>query len=184
MVDLRTLNRPLLAASFVFGGWHVLRNPAPMTPAAESVGVPIAGLVGLPTDPVKLVKINAGVQLGAGLALAFGILPRAASLALAASLVPTTVGGHRFWEQRDPQLRRTELIAFLKNAGMLGGLLTAALDTGGRPSVFWSGRRAAVHASKQLSQAASTVGDTMSQATNAVADTLGSAVHALPGVAA
>ena len=98
MIGPRTLIRPLLASSFVVMGYQVLRNPKPLQPAAEEVGVPIAETVGLPSDPLTLVKINAGVQLGAGALLALGRFPRAASLALAASLVPTTLAGHRFWE--------------------------------------------------------------------------------------
>jgi uncharacterized membrane protein YphA (DoxX/SURF4 family) len=49
-------------------------------------------------------------------------------LALATSLVPTTMAGHRFWEaQEDPQ-RKQHLIHFLKNSAILGGLLIAAFD--------------------------------------------------------
>ena len=131
----------MLASSFVVMGYQVLRNPKPLQPAAAEVGVPIAETVGLPSDPLTLVRINAGVQLGAGVLLALGRFPRAASLALAASLVPTTLAGHRFWEETDPAEKKTQIVHCLKNAGILGGLLTSALDTGGRPSVFWSSRR-------------------------------------------
>ena len=56
------------------------------------------------------------------------------------------------------------MIEFTKDAGMLGGLLAAALDTGGRPSVFWSGRRAA------------------GRAAHNVADTVSGVYHTLPVV--
>jgi uncharacterized membrane protein YphA (DoxX/SURF4 family) len=170
MFGPRSLSRALLAAPFIVGGINVLRAPAQVAPAAEAVGVPIAEQVGLPTDPETLVKINAGVQVGAGALLVLGIFPRAASLALAATLVPTTLAGHRFWEA-EGETRREQMIYFAKNAGMLGGLLAVALDTGGRPSVFWQGRRAAGQATDALGDAATTVADAVS-----------SAYHSLPGV--
>jgi putative oxidoreductase len=69
-----------------------------------------------------------------------------AALALGASLVPTTFAGHRFWEEGDPKQRAAQKIHFLKNVGLLGGLLLAALDTEGQPSLRWRAGRAAGHA--------------------------------------
>lgn len=164
MIDMRTLIRPLLAAPFIVGGISALRSPKPRADEAADVAIPIAAAVGLPEDAEKLVKLNACVQVGSGVALAMGFVPRLASLALGASLVPTTIAGHQFWAENEPSERKAQLIQFAKNAGMLGGLLAAALDTGGRPSVFWSSRRAA------------------GQAAHSVADTMTSAYHTLPGV--
>lgn len=163
MIGPRTFIRPLLASSFVVMGAQVLRNPRPLKPAAEDVGVPIAETVGLPSDPLTLVQINAGVQVGAGLLLALGRFPRAASLALAASLVPTTIAGHQFWATADRDEQQAQLGHFLKNAGILAGLLTTALDTGGRPSVFWSSRR-------WISRTGRTIGSAAQSASHTVAD--------------
>ncbi|HWJ97145.1 MAG TPA: DoxX family protein, partial [Acidimicrobiales bacterium] len=82
------------------------------------------------------VRINGAVQVGAGLLLAAGKAPRLASTALAASLVPTTLAGHRFWEFEGDE-RKAQQIHFLKNAGLLGGLILAAADTEGRPGLAW-----------------------------------------------
>jgi uncharacterized membrane protein YphA (DoxX/SURF4 family) len=141
MIDARSLARPLLASSFVVAGYQALRNPGPLGPAAAEVGGPIVEKVGLRADPLTLVQVNAAAQMGAGLLLALGRLPRVSSLVLAASLVPTTLAAHRFWESAGDDERRAQAQQFLKNAAMLGGLVLAALDTGGRPSVFWSSRR-------------------------------------------
>jgi putative oxidoreductase len=168
MLGPRTFIRPLLAGTFIAGGIKTFRNPSAVAPAAERVAAPIAARLGLPTDPESLVKINAGVQIGAGALLALGLFPRAAAAALAASLLPTTFAGHPFWEEDDPDKREGQRIQFLKNASMLGGLLSAVVDTGGRPSVFWSSRRAAGRAADSLSSAAQTV-----------ASTVGDAVHSL-----
>jgi uncharacterized membrane protein YphA (DoxX/SURF4 family) len=91
---------------------------------------------------VQLVRINGAVQLGAGLMLATGRMPRLAAVALAGSLVPTTAAGHRFWEAKDPDAKRAQTIQFMKNLSMFGGLVFAALDVEGRPSLPWRARRA------------------------------------------
>lgn len=152
MTDLRTLARPLLAAPFVMGGYQGWKAAEPLAPVVADVVEPIAERVGLPKDPKTLVKINAGVQIGAGVLLATGRLPRLAALALAVTIVPTTAAGHRFWEQHEPAAKAKELMQFAKNAGLLGGLLVAVLDTRGRPSVFWAGRQAARHAASAISE--------------------------------
>ncbi|MDP9395690.1 MAG: DoxX family protein [Actinomycetota bacterium] len=143
MTLVRRVARPMLASVFITGGLDSLRNPAPKAPAAEPVTVPLARRIPyLPDDPEQLVKINAAVQVGAGALLALGKLPRLSALALAATLVPTTLAGHRFWEHEDPAQRAQHQIHFTKNVSMLGGLLLAAVDTEGRPGLGWRARHA------------------------------------------
>jgi putative oxidoreductase len=142
------LARPMLAGMFIVGGLDAVRDPASKEHLAKDVAPGIAEPLGLPTDPVKLVRINGAVQLVAGTLLAFGKLPRLSAAALAVSLVPTTAAAHRFWEQTDKQQKKQQKIQFLKNVGLLGGLIFAANDRGGRPSLTWRARRAARKASK------------------------------------
>jgi uncharacterized membrane protein YphA (DoxX/SURF4 family) len=78
------------------------------------------------------------------------VFARPAALVLAGSLIPTTLAGHRFWDAPDPETRRQQTIQFLKNVAMFGGLLLAAADTGGRPSVPWRAKRAVSHAADQV----------------------------------
>lgn len=142
---IRRLARPMLAAIFIKGGVDTLRNPHPRvqtaTPLLEKVAPNLPDQA--PSEPDQLVKIDAGVKIGAGLLLALGKFPRLSSLALAASLVPTTYAGHAFWEQTDPGQKATDQLQFLKNVSILGGLVLAAVDTEGKPSLGWRGRRAA-----------------------------------------
>ena len=145
----RRLARPLLAASFVSGGVDTLRNPGPRVETAETVAPRVAEPLPLPKEADPPVKINAAVQVVGGLLLAIGRLRRLAAVALAASLVPTTVAGHRFWEEEDEAGRAQQQIHFLKNAGLLGGLILAAVDTEGAPSLGWRARRAARRARKK-----------------------------------
>jgi hypothetical protein len=53
---------------------------------------------------------------------------------LAAGLIPTTFAAHPFWELPKPE-RIAHQTHFLKNLGLLGGLLLAAADTQGKPGL-------------------------------------------------
>ena len=64
-----------------------------------------------------------------------------AALALIGSIVPTTYAGHRFWEETDEATRAEQRMHFFKNLGLLGGLLLAAMDTEGKPSLGWRAKR-------------------------------------------
>jgi putative oxidoreductase len=150
MALTRMLARPLLASSFVASGVDVLRNPEAKQADAEPVASQVAESLGLPDDTVTLIKINGAVQVGAGLLLATGRLPRLAAAALAVSLVPTTLARHRFWEADDPDARAGQQVHFLKNLSALGGLILAAADTEGNPSLAWRARHAVERAQEAL----------------------------------
>jgi putative oxidoreductase len=148
MTIVRLAARPLLASMFFVGGLDAVRNAGKRADVAEPVTDKIAPLLRkyvpqLPEDPTSLVRINGAAQMGAAFMLATGRLPRISSAVLAATLVPTTAAGHRFWEEQDPQAKAVQRTHFFKNASMLGGLLLAAVDTEGKPGVAWRARRAA-----------------------------------------
>lgn len=150
MTAIRLIARPMLASMFVVGGIDALTHASSKVPKAEKVTdrVPtlaekIAPGLPVPTDPATLVRINAGAQVVAGLALATGRLPRLSALVLAASLAPTTYAAHAFWEEKDKAARSGQRIQFFKNISMMGGLLLAGVDTAGKPGVAWRARRAA-----------------------------------------
>lgn len=99
---VRRIARPLLSTFFIAGGIDALRDPAQRAVRAaplidKFVGTLPEGIKQkVPTDPQALVKFNAVIQVGGGVLLASGKTPRLASLALAGSLVPTTLIGHDF----------------------------------------------------------------------------------------
>ena len=136
---VRYLARPMISAVFLTGGFETLRHPHPRAETAHPVLNRVRKLTerypALPQDPVTLVRINAAVQVGAGAMLATGRLPRLSAAVLAASIVPTSLGGHRFWEHDDPAQRVNHRVHFLKNAAIAGGLLFAAgsADSAGSP---------------------------------------------------
>jgi len=146
---VRRIARPMLAGTFIYGGIQTLRNPQSRVPGAAPIVEQLTEIaekqlpVHVSHDVEQWVKINAGVHVGAGALLALGRFPRFSALALATSLVPTTFAGHRFWEHDDPKEKFGQTSNFLKNTSMLGGLLLAAVDTEGKPSVGWRARKTA-----------------------------------------
>lgn len=162
MTIVRRLAHPLLAATFIYGGIEALRNPKPKVPEADKVVAAVPPkLPSLISNTEDLVKADAAVKVAGGVLLALGKFPRTSAVALAASMIPTTVAGHRFWEEKDPQKRAAQLNNFLKNASILGGLLLAAVDTEGRPSLAWLGRRAAGGLRDSAGATASSASDTV-----------------------
>jgi putative oxidoreductase len=154
MTVVRRLARPFLASMFIVGGLDSVRHPGSKVPAAEGVAMSIAGHVPyLPEDPEQLVRINGAAQVGAGVLLSLGRFPRLSSTVLAASIVPTTLAGHRFWEAEDPATRAQQRIHFFKNLGLLGGLMLAAVDTEGRPGLVWRAQHAGHHVAHSSSHA-------------------------------
>lgn len=138
----------MLATTFIARGVDSLRSPKAAADAARPALDELGKLpepVGpkIPTNAETVAKVTAAVQIGAGLLLATGRLPRFASSALALSMVPGSLGEHAFWAETDPQRKSAERRAFLADVGLLGGLVIAAVDTEGKPSLGWRGRRAA-----------------------------------------
>jgi uncharacterized membrane protein YphA (DoxX/SURF4 family) len=149
MTLIRFAARPMLASVFVVGAANALRNSEEAAARAKPVADKMTRAIGrvapqlpVPSSEVTLVRVNAAVQIASALALATGRAPRLSSTVLAASLVPTTLGGHRFWEESDPTTRKNQRLHFVKNVSTLGGLMLAAVDTEGKPGVAWRTKRA------------------------------------------
>jgi len=164
MPILRRVARPLLASTFLVGGVESLRNPSSRVSQAEPVIRRIADVLPerAPKDLETLVRVNAVAQIGAGALLGLGRLPRVSAAVLAASLLPSTFGGHPFWQESDKVERVNQRTHFVKNLSVLGGLLIAVGDTAGRPSLGWRARRAADRTSARVHEVArstSTVDD-------------------------
>lgn len=140
MTLVRRVARPMLAAMFVVGGLDQLKHPGRKADAARSLVETAGPALGLPDDPELLVRANGATMVAAGSLLALGRLPRIASGVLVATIVPTTVAAHAFWNEQDPEVRARQKVQFLKNLGLLGGLLLAAVDTEGKPGLAYRAR--------------------------------------------
>ncbi|WP_347350282.1 DoxX family membrane protein [Intrasporangium sp.] len=151
---VRRIARPLLASVFVVTGFEALRNPGARTARTAHLLEQVPTPASLPEDPGVLVRANGAILLTGGLLLATGRMPRLAATVLAASVVPTAAIEHAFWEETDPDRRKQARSLFLRDAGLLGGLLLAAADTAGRPGLAWRARERARHGARQVSRSA------------------------------
>lgn len=114
---LRRLGQLCLGVMFIKLGGDALREPGGRPDAVAKIGIP---------NPELAVRANGATMLLAGLGLALDRWPRLAALVLAGLLVPTTYAGHAFWNSPPGVARTGNLIHFLKNLGLIGGLLIAA----------------------------------------------------------
>jgi uncharacterized membrane protein YphA (DoxX/SURF4 family) len=128
LAPLRPAARVLTGSTYVLLGFDALREPGGRVDQAAPVLAAIRKVAPLPEDDKLVVRGNAAVMVASGTLLALGIAPRLSALALACSLIPTTLAGHSYWAVEDPAVRKQQRIQFHKNMAMLGGLLLAVID--------------------------------------------------------
>ena len=128
LAPLRPAARIFTGSTYVLLGFDALRAPGARVEQAGPVLAAVRKAFPLPEDDELVVRANAAVQVLCGALLMAGRAPRLASLALAGSLIPTTLAGHSYWTIEDPDVRKIQRIQFHKNLAMIGGLLFAALD--------------------------------------------------------
>ncbi|MGA8116376.1 MAG: DoxX family membrane protein [Actinocatenispora sp.] len=165
MKPVRTLAHAMLASVFIAGAARTLRDPERAVQRATPISDRITPMLEksapwVPTTPAALVRANAGLQLVGGLLLVTGRAPRLASVALAGSLVPSTIASHPYWRAGDVDERASERKDFMKNLALLGGLLLAAVDTQGRPGLRWRASHVSRHASRKVKRARKGAGRT------------------------
>jgi len=107
--------RILVSIVFLLNSIGVIDQSIPAKEMAER---------GAPEAMVPMFMLFArSLELVAGLALAFGVLPSLAALALLAFLIPATLVSHSFWLSADTPAFMGQLINFSKNVAICGGLL-------------------------------------------------------------
>lgn len=106
MKSLDVVSRLLLSSVFIGAGVEKLRRPEQQEAYIQQLGI------GRARDVRHAV---AAVEIAGGAALAAGVLPGLAALALAAYLLPVTSVAHR----REP-------VHIMKNLAIVGGLLQVA----------------------------------------------------------
>lgn len=153
---VRRVARPMIASIFVIQGLDAFRHPAPLAKRSSPLLDKAIPALGLPNDKEMLVRANGVTQMVGGVMLATGFLPRLGALAIAASLVPTTLAGHPFWQEEDRQQRKMQRIQFLKNTAMMGGVLLAAVDTAGKPGLAWRAQNIANRSQRGAKRAVKT----------------------------
>ena len=145
---VRLIARPMLASYFVADGIDAVMKPAAhaekfskVTPALEKAGAPPV----LSSDAVMLARVSGAVTAGAGVALALGKAPRTSATVLALMNIPITLLNAPVWERSTPDVKKENRRALLRGLGLGGGLLLAAADTAGKPSLGWRLRTGAEH---------------------------------------
>ncbi|MGP3910790.1 DoxX family protein [Nonomuraea sp. 10N515B] len=103
---------------FVWLGYEAVTAPGARVAMAAKLRIP---------RPEIAVRFNGVAMVAGGIGVATGVLWQAAAVGLVISLIPTTLAGHAFWAETDPQARKANRIQFLKNLGLMGGLLAVAL---------------------------------------------------------
>ncbi|HET6294867.1 MAG TPA: DoxX family protein [Kribbella sp.] len=164
MTVVRALARPLLSTIFIVQGAKALRDPEPHVAKAKPVADRLVPLVKkvtpaqvgdrIPDSTANLVRLNGAAQVLGGVSLASGKGRRLGAVVLAASLVPTTLAGHSFWQESDKAARAAQKVQFMKNLGLMGGLLLAAVDTEGKPGVAWRATHGAKAAKRETKRGA------------------------------
>jgi putative oxidoreductase len=120
----RAAARWLLSGIFVYSGYGMLTNAERYAKrAAETLPM-------LPEEPM-LAQAQGATMLVAGSTLALGILPRTSARILVLTMIPNTYIGHPFWKAK-PEDRRPQLVHFLKNLGLVGGLLYISAGRGSK----------------------------------------------------
>jgi uncharacterized membrane protein YphA (DoxX/SURF4 family)/gas vesicle protein len=179
---IRRVARPLLSAVFIGQGIETLRNPSVTLEATEPTVAALRNLPEpygdkVPSNPETAARINAAVQVSGGLLLATGKLPRIASAALAVTVIPGSLGGHLFWTEKDPERKAQQRRALLTDLSLLGGLIIAASDTAGKPSLGWRGRQAAGRISEKVTSALPLAGSDDSVFDSELADRIAHGLH-------
>lgn len=117
----RFIRRALLSTVFVWSAVNAIQNAEHMTGPADALGLP---------EPETMVKIHGWVNLVGGAMLALNIKPKLAATAMIGNLIPTTAGGHQFWEVDDQGEKINQMVHFFKNLSLLGGLLGVLASNG------------------------------------------------------
>jgi putative oxidoreductase len=121
------VSRVLVAMIFLLNGLGIISQALAAKELLEH---------GAPASLVPFLMLGARtLEIVAGVGLIFGIYPRLAAVALLIFLVPTTILAHAFWQAAGTAVFTAQLLNFLKNTAMAGGLLFIAA-TQSQPSLL------------------------------------------------
>ena len=119
------LARILLMILFVLSGWSKLTGFEGTVGYMTSLGAPV---------PMLAAAIAVIMELLVGILLILGFYTRPLALLFALFVLGTALIGHPFWNMVEPE-RSANMTQFLKNLGIIGGLLLLTLSGAGRFSL-------------------------------------------------
>jgi len=119
------LGRVLLSIIFLMSGFGKIRDWPGTAEHMESYGMPL----------VPFFLTGAIIfELAGGLSLLLGFRARVGALLLIVFLIPATIIFHAFWNVPDEQMRM-QMIQFLKNLAIMGGLFVVLAHGAGPISI-------------------------------------------------
>jgi putative oxidoreductase len=119
------LARILISAIFVYSGISQLMHFDATTHVLAAAGIPLATVAA---------AIATLIDLGGSAMIIIGWKTKLAAAILFIYLIPVTIMFHNFWAA-PPQMHEMQLLNFLKNLGIMGGLLILATRGAGASSV-------------------------------------------------
>lgn len=159
---VRRIARPLIAAPFIFEGVRTAISPERATavaPQAFAQADKALHATALPeaVDSSALLRAAGGAAAAAGLAYASGTAPRLSALVLLSTTTVGWAGRKRIWELKGEE-RVQEIQGILTDAGLLGAVMLAAVDTDGRPSTAYRWEKFVERAEKNKKRNAKQLG--------------------------
>jgi putative oxidoreductase len=119
------VGRILVATIFLISGFAKLTDPSGTVGYMEAQGIPSAHTLAI---------IAGGAEVAGGLAILFGFLTRIGAFGLILFLIPTTLIFHDFWTM-DGAEATTQMVNFVKNLAIIGGLALLVANGAGRYSI-------------------------------------------------
>ena len=120
--DISTLaGRILISVMFLISGFFKVGGYAQIVGYATAVHLPAPGVA---------IALAAAVELACGLAILAGFKTRFAAWLLFLYLIPVTYFFHNFWAVQG-QEQQTQMVNFLKNVAIMGGLLVLSVNGAG-----------------------------------------------------
>jgi putative oxidoreductase len=124
--------RILMSVLFLISGVFKIGGYSQMVGYSASKGLPMAGVA---------IACAAVIELAAGLAILAGFQTKIAAWILFLYLIPVTFFFHNFWAMQGAE-QQQNMIEFLKNVSIMGGLVILATNGAGPYSVDHSRAKA------------------------------------------
>ncbi|WP_330446967.1 DoxX family protein [Kocuria rhizophila] len=141
MSIVRRLARPLLATGFIAGGVDAFRNSSEtarqLDPVLKAVESAAPQLRPLTSNRAVVAQGVAAAQVAAASLLAVSKLPRLSSTVLLGTTALNGYAQYRAADSSTSEGKATRRAGLLKNVSLLGGVMIAAVDTSGNPSLAW-----------------------------------------------
>jgi putative oxidoreductase len=117
--------RILMGVIFLVSGFFKVAGYSQMVGFAASKGLPMAGVA---------IGVAAAIELLGGLAIVTGFQARIVAWVLFVYLIPVTLTLHNFWAAQGME-QQNQMVHFLKNLAIMGGLLLLASYGPGRMAI-------------------------------------------------